>query len=57
MAKDKSKPKAKKAAKATKAADRAAGAQHPAEGELSFQHVIRNMVVAREEARRKHEQA
>lgn len=25
---------------------------HPADGELSFQHVIRNMVVAREEARR-----
>lgn len=54
MAKDKKKSE-KKAAKAAKAERQAVPPQHPVEGELRFQHVIRNMVAAREEARRNHD--
>ena len=52
MASDKKQPKAKKTqARAAQPAPQPSAA-HPADGELRFQHVIRNMVVAREEARK-----
>lgn len=33
--------------------DQAADALKPSEGEMSFQHLLRDMVIARDEARRK----